>query len=111
MTQIHFRDLLKASIPIFVGIFIVLIYVLFIKEFIYCDWEECDPKEQSLVSALPIENVGNLVSGSGDTPEMAREKTRKLYEHDSLRLSGRILWTSLEATYFISSLVSYFVAF
>jgi hypothetical protein len=111
MTQPQFRNLLKASIPIFVGIFIVLIYVLFIKEFIYCDGKNCDRIEQSLARALPIENVDKLSIVGSDSPEIVEEKTKKLYEHYSLKLSGRIMWTSLEATYFISSVISYFVAF
>lgn len=111
MNQKKLRKLFTASIPIFVGIFILLIYVFFIKTFIYCDWGNCDPIEQSLLRALPMENIEKLAIGSNDTPEVAQEKSKKLYEYSSLKLSGRTLWTSLVATYFIASAISYFIAF
>jgi hypothetical protein len=111
MTKTKLRNILKASIPIFVGILILLIYTFFVKTFIYCDWGNCEPIEQSLVNALPMENVEKLTIDGGDTPEISKEKNEKLYRYFSLELSGRTMWASLEATYFISSAISFFVAF
>lgn len=65
-------SLLRAAIPIFIGITIVSIYVLFSKNFVCCDWGNCESIPMNLRGALPIEDIDKLKITSSDGADIAK---------------------------------------